>query len=57
MTLVVVASIALGATVMASTATLLVALSVVPPAIMLMLWRGPQPATVAEVLYGPDRRD
>ena len=30
---------------------LLVAICVVPPAVMLLLWRGAPPATVAEVLH------
>jgi hypothetical protein len=54
--LVVVASVALGAAVTVSTGALLLALSLAPPAIMLMLWPGPQPATAAEVLYGADPR-
>jgi hypothetical protein len=54
--LAVVASIGLGASVTVSTGALLLALSVVPPAILLMLWPGPQPATAADVLYGVDRQ-
>jgi hypothetical protein len=30
---------------------------VVPPAVMLMVWRGAPPPTIAEVLYAVDRRD
>ena len=30
---------------------------VVPPAVMLMVWRGGPPPTIAEVLYAVDRRD
>jgi hypothetical protein len=30
---------------------------VVPPAVMLMVWRGAPPATVAEILHTVDRRD
>jgi hypothetical protein len=55
-TLAVVASMALGASVAVSTGALLLALALVPPAIVLMLWPGPQPATATEVLYGSDRR-
>ena len=55
-TLVAVASIAVGASVTLSTGAILLALSVVPPTIVLMLWPGPQPATAADVLYGSDRR-
>ena len=32
-------------------APLLLTLALVPPAIMLLVWRGPPPPTVAEVLY------
>ena len=55
-TLVAVASIAVGVSVTLSTGAILLALSVVPPTIVLMLWPGPQPATAADVLYGSDRR-
>lgn len=55
-TLVAVASIAMGASVTLSTGAILLALSVVPPTIVLMLWPGPQPPTAADVLYGSDRR-
>ena len=55
-TLVVVAGIAFGASIAVGTGALLLALSVVPPAIVLMLWPAPQPVTVAEVLHGVDRR-
>jgi len=54
--LVVVTSIAFGAWVTVGTGLLLLALSLMPPIIMLMLWHGPQPATAADVLYGSDRR-
>ena len=30
---------------------------VVPPAVMLMVWRGAPPPTVAEILQAVDRRD
>ena len=30
---------------------------VVPPAVMLMIWRGAPPPTVTEVLHAVDRRD
>jgi hypothetical protein len=55
-TLAVVASIALGASVTVGTGALLLALTLVPPTIVLVLWPRPQPATAAEVLYGSDRR-
>ena len=49
-------SAVLGASVTASTAAMLLALCFVPPAIMLLLWPGIQPQTVAEVLHDVDRR-
>lgn len=55
-TLVAVASIALGASITVSTGAVLLALIAVPPTIVLMLWPKPQPATAADVLYGADRR-
>ena len=30
---------------------------IVPPAVMLMVWRGAPPQTVAEILHTVDRRD
>jgi len=30
---------------------------VVPPAVMLLVWRGAPPPTMAEILYAVDRRD
>src|SRR4029450_3556220 len=55
-TLVAVASIALGASTTVSTGVFLLVLSLVPPTIVLMLWPRPQPATAADVLHGSDRR-
>jgi len=53
--LVAIAGVALGATVTAGTAFMLFALSLVPPAIVLVLWPVVQPTTAADVLYGePD---
>ena len=57
MSLVVAATVAGGVTVTIGTAAILVALSLVPPAIVLALWPGVQPMTAADVLYGRDRRD
>ncbi len=54
--LVAVSVIALGIEVTFGTAGLLLALSLVPPAIVLMLWPDPQVATVADVLRGDRRR-
>jgi len=55
--LVLVAGIAFGASVTSSTGAMLLALSLVPPAIVMMLWRGAPPPTIAEVLRDADRRD
>ena len=52
----VVASVVLGARVTVSTAAMLVAISLVPPAIVLLLWPGVQPPTAADVLHDVDRR-
>ncbi len=54
--LVAVIVIALGTEVTVGTAGLLLALSLVPPAIVLMLWPGPEARTAAEVLRDPERR-
>jgi hypothetical protein len=56
-TLIVVAGIAFGMSVTLSTGVLLLALSLVPPAIVLLMWPGVQPPTASEVLRGTDRRD
>jgi hypothetical protein len=53
---VVIASVvALGVNVGVSTTALLFALSLVPPGIMLVLWRGAAPQTVGEILYPATR--
>jgi hypothetical protein len=54
--LLVVCSVVLGASITVSTAAVLLALCVVPPAIVLLVWPGVQPPTVAEVLHGVHRR-
>ena len=54
--LVVVAGVAFGAAVTVGTGAVLLALCLVPPLIVLMLWPGVQAPTVAEVLHGADRR-
>jgi len=48
-----VAAFALGVTVTLGTGALLVAFSLVPPAVVLMLWHGAPPPTVGEVLRSP----
>jgi hypothetical protein len=53
--LVVVAGVALGAAVTIGTGAMLLALCLVPPAIILMLWPAAQPPTIAEVLHDAER--
>jgi hypothetical protein len=53
--LVLAAGVALGVTVTAGTGAMLLALCLVPPAIVLVLWPAVQPRTVAEVLHDADR--
>jgi hypothetical protein len=55
--LAVVAGVALGVSVSRSTAAMLLALSLAPPAILLLLWPGIQSPTAGDVIRGPDRRD
>ena len=43
--------VAMGVNVAVSTTAILLTLSVVPPGIMLILWRGAPPPTVGEILY------
>ena len=43
--------VAMGVNVAVSTTALLLMLSLVPPGIMLVLWRGAPPPTVGEILY------
>jgi hypothetical protein len=40
-----------GVTVAVSTTALLLTMSLVPPAIVLLVWRGAPPPTVGEILY------
>ena len=54
--LVVVGDVAFGAAVTVGTGAMLFALSLIPPAIVLLLWPGAQPITAADVLYGRDQR-
>lgn len=54
--LVIVAGIALGASVTIGTGAILLALCLVPPAIIMKLWPGRQPQTIAEVLHDTERR-
>ena len=46
-----------GAAVTLGNSALWLLVGIVPPAVMLMVWRGAPPATVAEILHTVDRRD
>jgi hypothetical protein len=48
--------VALGVEVTMSTGVLLIASALVPPAILLFLWREAPPPTVAEIMHSTDRR-
>jgi hypothetical protein len=48
--------VVLGVNVSVSNTALLLALSMVPPGIILALWRGASPQTIAEVLYAANTR-
>ena len=53
---VVIASIvAMGVNVGVSTTALLLTLSLVPPGIILALWRGAPPQTVGQILHAPNK--
>ena len=54
--LAIVTGVAFDTAVAASTGTLLLALTLIPPTIVLLLWPGTQPLTAAEVLNERDRR-
>jgi hypothetical protein len=47
----------LGVSISVGTIALWFVACVVPPAAMLMIWRGAPPPTIAEVLHAVDRRD
>ena len=46
--------VAMGMNISGSTGALLAVMSVVPPVVMLLVWRGAPPDTVAEVLHNAD---
>ncbi len=46
-----------GASITLENSALWLLAGIVPPAVMLMVWRGAPPATVAEILNTVDRRD
>jgi len=47
----------LGASLTLGNSALWFAVCVVPPVVMLMVWRGAPPSTIQELLYAVDRRD
>ena len=49
-------TVALGVVVTTGTGLLLLGACFVPPAVMLIVWRGAPPITIAEVLHEADRR-
>lgn len=55
-TLIAVSAVAFGVTMAGSTLAMLLALSIVPPAILLVMWPGKESATIAEVLHDAERR-
>jgi hypothetical protein len=54
--LIVVACIAFGVAMTIGTGAMLLVMSLVPPAVVLLLWPGVQPLTVGDVLRGSARR-
>lgn len=54
--LIVVAALALGSAPAVGTGAMLFALSLIPPAMVLLLWPRVQPVTAADPLHGRDRR-
>lgn len=54
--LIVAAGIALGAAMTLGTGAMLLALCLVPPAMILLLWPGTEHPTIAEVLHDAERR-
>jgi hypothetical protein len=53
---VIAAGVAFGVAITPSTAVLLVAGSLVPPVILLVMWRDAPPQTAAEVIHAADRQ-
>jgi hypothetical protein len=54
--LVVVAALAFGVSMTVGTGVMLLALCLVPPAFVVVMWPSDQPPTAAEVLHDTDRR-
>ena len=55
--LVLAAGIAFGVAMTVGTVTMLLALCLVPPALLVMLWPAIQPPTIAEVLHDAEQRN
>ena len=49
--------VAAGVNITVSTAALLLTMCLVPPAIMLLVWRGAPPPTVGELLYSVNKQE
>jgi hypothetical protein len=54
--LIVVAAVTFGVAVTIGTGAMLLVMSLVPPAVVLLLWPGAQPLTIGDVLRGSERR-
>ena len=54
--LIVVACVAFGVAMTIGTGAMLLVMSLVPPAVVLLLWPGIQPLTIGEVLRGSEHR-
>jgi len=55
--LIVVACVAFGVAMTIGTGAMLLVMSLVPPAVILLLWPGDQPPTIGEVMRGAERRN
>jgi hypothetical protein len=55
--LIVVVCLAFGVSITITTGAVLLIMSLVPPAVLLLLWPGIQPPTIGDVLRGSEQRD
>jgi hypothetical protein len=55
--LIVVVCAAFGVSITLGTGAMLLIMSLVPPAVLLLLWPGIQPPTIGDVLRGSEQRD
>jgi hypothetical protein len=55
--LIVVGCVAFGVSMTLGTGAMLLVMSLVPPAVVLLLWPGVQPPTIGDVLRGSEQRD